>query len=187
MSLLRKPSRTAHPRKTIGGPLVWTFDGAFATCLADMEDALRRAIVQVGDVSSIAVLIELSLPRLQRRVVAGDVDPAGVGPISRAVVGSLRLAIAAADSRAGSRRAAGHAGHRLSGLAPRQARKEMQIMKLKSWMVNKANKADDHGPDRDGSASVPGTDMLEPRMRAPGSQRAPTRRRRRSTWALTAP
>ena len=28
----------------------WTFDGALADCLADMEDALRRAIVQVGDV-----------------------------------------------------------------------------------------------------------------------------------------
>jgi len=72
MSLLRKRS-PPQPAEDIGGPLVWTFDGAFATCLADMEDALRRAIVQVGDVSSIAVLIELSLPKLQRRVVAGDV------------------------------------------------------------------------------------------------------------------
>ena len=63
--------------EAIGGPLVWTFDGPFATCLADMEDALRRAIVQVGEVSSIAVLIELSLPGLERRVNAGDaIQPA---------------------------------------------------------------------------------------------------------------
>jgi len=45
-------------------------------------------------------------------------------------------------------------------------------MKLKSWMVNKANKVD-HGRVR-GSASAPGTDMLEPRMRAPGGKRAAT-------------
>jgi hypothetical protein len=68
-----RPSSRAHAAvEAIGGPLVWTFDGPFATCLADMEDALRRAIVQVGDVSSIAVLIEVSLPGLKRRVDAGD-------------------------------------------------------------------------------------------------------------------
>ena len=61
----------------VGGPFMWTFDGPFATCLADLEDALRRAIVQVGDVSSIAVLVELSLPALKRRIEAGDaVQPA---------------------------------------------------------------------------------------------------------------
>ncbi len=59
------------------GPLVWTFEGPFATCLADMEDTLRRAIVQVGDVSRIAVLIELSLPALKLRVDAGEaIQPA---------------------------------------------------------------------------------------------------------------
>jgi hypothetical protein len=73
MRMLRKQSPSPQPAEEIGGPLVWTFDGAFATCLADVEDALRRAIVQVGDVSSIAVLIELSLPGLERRVHAGDV------------------------------------------------------------------------------------------------------------------
>jgi hypothetical protein len=73
----RRKTQAHAAAETIGGPLVWTFDGAFATCLADMEDALRRAIVQVGDVSSIAVLIELSLPRLKRRVDAGDaIQPA---------------------------------------------------------------------------------------------------------------
>ena len=62
---------------SVGGPLVWTFDGPFTTCLADIEDTLRRAIVQVGDVSSIVVLIELSLPALKRRVDAGDtIQPA---------------------------------------------------------------------------------------------------------------
>ncbi|HEY2865137.1 MAG TPA: hypothetical protein VGK37_16060 [Casimicrobiaceae bacterium] len=81
MSALRKhPQVSRVPRASvdaIGGPLVWTFDGAFATCIADMEDALRRAIVQVGDVASIAVLIEVSLPRLMRRVEAGEaIQPA---------------------------------------------------------------------------------------------------------------
>jgi hypothetical protein len=75
-----RPSRSsqpAHSAEAIGGPLVWTFDGTFATCLADMEDALRRAIVQVGDVAAIAVLIEISLPGLKRRVDAGDaIQPA---------------------------------------------------------------------------------------------------------------
>ena len=75
MKPLRKPPR--RPAEDIGGPLVWTFEGPFATCLADMEDALRRAIVQVGDVSSIVVQIELSLPALKRRVDAGDaIQPA---------------------------------------------------------------------------------------------------------------
>ena len=42
-----------------------------------MEDTLRRAIVQVGDVARIAVLIELSLPALRVRVAAGDaIQPA---------------------------------------------------------------------------------------------------------------
>jgi len=64
-----KPARANVP---IGGPLVWTFDGPIGQCLADVEDALRRAIVQVGDVASIAVMLELSLPALDRRVRAGD-------------------------------------------------------------------------------------------------------------------
>jgi hypothetical protein len=69
-------SRPAHS-ESIGAPLIWTFDGALGTCLADLEDALRRAIVQVGDVASVAVLIEISLPRLKRRVAAGDaIQPA---------------------------------------------------------------------------------------------------------------
>jgi hypothetical protein len=53
-------------------PLVWTFDGPFERCLADLEDTLRRAMVMVGGVSRIALLIELSLPTLQRRLQAGD-------------------------------------------------------------------------------------------------------------------
>ena len=81
MRPLRKHPRPSSPARAaaeaIGGPFVWTFDGPFATCLADMEDALRRAIVQVGDVSSIAVLIEVSLPGLRRRADAGDaIQPA---------------------------------------------------------------------------------------------------------------
>jgi len=53
-------------------PWIWTFDGPFERCLADIEGTLRRAIVMVGDVSRIALLIDLSLPALQRRVAAGD-------------------------------------------------------------------------------------------------------------------
>ena len=53
-------------------PLVWTFDGPFEPCLADLEDTLRRAIVMVGDVSRVALLIDLSLPALKQRVEAGD-------------------------------------------------------------------------------------------------------------------
>ena len=52
---------------------MWTFDGPFATCLCDMEDTLRRAIVRLGDVSRIVLLIELSLPALRARIAAGDV------------------------------------------------------------------------------------------------------------------
>jgi len=54
-------------------PLVWTFDGPFERCLADLEDTLRRAIIMVGGVSRVALLIDLSLPALQQRVAAGDV------------------------------------------------------------------------------------------------------------------
>ena len=77
----QRSRRTTSPHSSsadaIAAPLVWSFEGPFATCLADLEDALRRAIVQVGDVSSIAVLIELSLPALKRRVDAGErIQPA---------------------------------------------------------------------------------------------------------------
>jgi hypothetical protein len=52
--------------------LVWTFDGPFERCLADLEDTLRRAIVMVGDVSRVAMQIDVSLPALQRCVHAGQ-------------------------------------------------------------------------------------------------------------------
>lgn len=68
----RARRETAH-RSNLPAPLVWTFDGPFERCLADIEDALRRAIVLVGDVSRIALLVEFSLPALQQRVAAGDV------------------------------------------------------------------------------------------------------------------
>lgn len=69
--------RDRDPAPPPQGPLVWTFDGAFATSLADLEDAFRRALVQIGDVSRIAVMIELSLPTLKSRLDAGDaIQPA---------------------------------------------------------------------------------------------------------------
>jgi hypothetical protein len=74
------PARAIDRRRAIHapqGPLVWTFDGPFGTCLSDLEDTVRRAIVQVGDVSTIAVMIELSLPALRARMQAGDaIQPA---------------------------------------------------------------------------------------------------------------
>jgi hypothetical protein len=56
-----------------------------ASCLADIEDTLRRAIVLIGDVARVALLIELSLPALQQRVAAGDaVQPAWGRFVARA-------------------------------------------------------------------------------------------------------
>jgi hypothetical protein len=74
---MRRPREDRHSLRersdrATEAPLVWTFDGPFATCLADMEDTLRRAIVQLGGVSRIVVLIELSLPALRPRVEAGE-------------------------------------------------------------------------------------------------------------------
>ncbi len=64
--------RAMASRSHLPAPLVWTFDGPFERCLADIEDALRRAIVLIGDVSRIALLVEFSLPALKQRVAAGD-------------------------------------------------------------------------------------------------------------------
>lgn len=86
---MKRPAQQAasRPRRSdprIGAPLVWTFDGPFGRSLADAEDALRRALVQLGDVGSVAVLFELSLPALQRRVQAGDaIQPAWTDFVQR--------------------------------------------------------------------------------------------------------
>ena len=62
---------------TVGAPLTWAFDGRFPGSRADLEDTLRRTIVQVGDVSRVLVVIELSLPALKVRLAAGDtIQPA---------------------------------------------------------------------------------------------------------------
>jgi hypothetical protein len=63
--------------ETLPPPLIWTFDGPFERCLNDLEDSLRRALVLIGDVSRVALLIDVSLPALQARVRAGDrIQPA---------------------------------------------------------------------------------------------------------------
>lgn len=72
--------------RELPAPLVWRFDGPFEVCLADLEDSLRRALVQVGDVARIAVMVELSLPALKRRVAAGD----AIQPAWGAFLGRLR-------------------------------------------------------------------------------------------------
>lgn len=73
---------------------MWTFDGPFVTCLFDMEDTLRRAIVQVGDVSRIALMIELSLPALRARVEAGDTIQPAWGRFLDALTGRYGLPLA---------------------------------------------------------------------------------------------
>ncbi|HEY5323425.1 MAG TPA: hypothetical protein VIK58_11405 [Caldimonas sp.] len=74
-------------RSDLPEPLVWTFDGPFERCLADLEDTLRRAIVMVGGVSRVALLIDLSLPALQRRVAAGDALQPGWGRFQERLAG----------------------------------------------------------------------------------------------------
>ena len=65
-------------------PLMWTFDGPFATCLADVESTLRRAIVQLDDVAALAVALDMSLPALAVRVAAGDrIQPDWSGFLAR--------------------------------------------------------------------------------------------------------
>ena len=59
-------------REALPAPLVWTFDGPFERCLADLDDTLRRALVMVGDAARLALLIDLSLPAVKHRVAAGD-------------------------------------------------------------------------------------------------------------------
>ena len=69
--------RAERQVEAVPAPLVWTFDGPFERCLDDLDDSLRRALVLIGDVSRVALLIDLSLPALLARVRAGDaVQPA---------------------------------------------------------------------------------------------------------------
>jgi hypothetical protein len=76
--------RVARRADELPPPLLWTFDGPLAVCLADVEDTLRRAIVQLGDVSAVAVGLDMSLPALAARVKAGDaIQPAWGDFISR--------------------------------------------------------------------------------------------------------
>lgn len=76
-TMVRQPPARPGRRAAPDAPLVWFFDGAFATCLADVEDTFRRTLVQVGDVSRIAVMIEISLPALKARLEAGEaIQPA---------------------------------------------------------------------------------------------------------------
>ncbi len=73
---MKHASRARTPA-LVEAPLTWAFDGRFPASLADLEDTLRRAIVQVGDVARVLVVIELSLPALKARLAAGDqIQPA---------------------------------------------------------------------------------------------------------------
>ena len=106
----------AAPREALPTPLVWTFDGPFERCLADIEDTLRRAIVLIGDVSRLALLIELSLPALQRaRRRRRPLQPAWGRFLDRLARTDCRPAARAPAAR---RRPAGDARHRLPTLNP---------------------------------------------------------------------
>jgi hypothetical protein len=77
VSAVARRNARSDARDELPPPLVWTFDGPFERCLNDLEDSLRRALVLIGDVSRVALLIDVSLPALQARVRAGDrVQPA---------------------------------------------------------------------------------------------------------------
>jgi len=66
------PSRRQASASRVADPLAWSFDGPLVRCLADVEDTLRRVLVQLGDVGSVAVRIDVSLPALKERVACGD-------------------------------------------------------------------------------------------------------------------
>ena len=112
----RRARRSAtRDASALPAPLVWTFDGPFERCLADLEDTLRRAIVLVGDVSRVALLIDLSLPALQRRVDAGDALQPAWGRFSSASRG-YGLPALPRVRHLRTRRPAGDARRRLSQL-----------------------------------------------------------------------
>ena len=67
-----KPLRLQVSASRVADPLAWSFDGPLVRCLADVEDTLRRVLVQLGDVGAVAVRIDVSLPALKERVLAGD-------------------------------------------------------------------------------------------------------------------
>jgi len=73
---MRRASARVRRGSSVGAdahtPLMWTFDGPFSLCLADVESTLRRAIVQLDDVSALALALDMSLPALAARVAAGD-------------------------------------------------------------------------------------------------------------------
>ena len=70
---MSRASTQSQPRPAAPfAPLTWTFDGSLRECLADLEDTLRRAIPQLGDVGGIAVALDLSLPALAARLKRGD-------------------------------------------------------------------------------------------------------------------
>ena len=116
----RAPRRRRRAaRAPIGAPLIWTFDGPFARCLADIEDTLRRAIVQVGDVSRRRRADRrCRCRRCKRRVDAGRRAATGVGRSSSSA-SSHRYGLPAPPRVRHSRTAgpARHAGHRLQELA----------------------------------------------------------------------
>ena len=105
----------ARAIEPLPAPLVWTFDGPFERCLDDLDDSLRRAIVLIGDVSRVALLIDLSLPALLARVARRRPRAAGLGPLHRAHR-RLRPADLPRVRHLRARRSAGDARRRLSQL-----------------------------------------------------------------------
>ena len=124
----RVGSRGHAAREALPAPLVWTFDGPFERCLADLEDTLRRAIVMVGDV--------VARRAADRPVAAGAAAP-GRGRRSRcsrpgAASSNASPATACRPlprvRHLRAQRSAGDAGHRLSKLTDREPHHVAQVL-----------------------------------------------------------
>ena len=98
--------------------------------LADLEDTLRRAIVQVGDVARVLVVIELSLPALKARLAAGDKVQPAWGEFLARVASRYGLPAAPRLRYLTHDASAARAGHCLQELR----------MSLKNWMLGRMNR-----------------------------------------------
>ena len=169
--VFESPRGRAREIESLPAPLVWTFDGPFERCLADLEDTLRRAIVLVGDVSRVALLIDLSLPALLARVAAGDAcsrrgaasptaSPATACPPSRACATCARPARWRRSS---------------SPIAADRNEPRKPVMSMKSWVLHRVAGRSDL-PQRD--VAPPARARHRPRCRrsAPATPPAPPSR-----------
>ena len=153
----------------VEAPLVWTFDGPFATCLADIEDTLRRAIVQVGDVSRDRRADRSVAAGAQAARRRGRSDAAGMGTVRRTPAQRYGLP---AGPRVRHLQDGGPAGD--AGRSPTGA----DDMALKGWVCAQGEPARSRARDLPpratplGQADAPRREQREPRAaRARAGQR----------------